>query len=973
MSRLIVPLGILAVLSGGCLPSFPDRSFSEDPEHDFDGDGLSELDGDCDDAQATAYPDGEEICDGIDNDCDGNIDEPTATDASTWYGDEDRDGYGADTFTLTSCTQPDGFSAESGDCDDAVAAINPAATETCDGTDNDCDGLIDEADPSMEGEATWYLDRDGDYVGDESESVESCDQPSASHVRDAGDCDDTDASIHPRAEERCNEKDDDCDGLIDDDDAVESPAVWTIDADGDGYGSAATSAATLEQCTPPDGYVEDASDCDDSDASVSPDGEEVCNEIDDDCDDVVDDGVQTTYFDDSDGDGYGNIAISQGACETPPSGFVSDATDCDDLNASVHPDADEYCDEIDNDCDEYTDESDAVDATVWYRDADEDGYGDDVVSEASCSAISGYVDVGGDCEDAMDGINPGATETCYTTDDDDCSGSTNDEGATACVTWYLDDDGDGYGTEDDDACLCVAEGSYRSRVTGDCDDSDTTISPDDLERCDSVDNDCDGDTDEEDADDCTAYFYDWDGDGYGINDSRCLCSDDGYYRTMALGDCDDEDAGVSPDTLMCGLYGEISSDTSVGYLSEGVVHAGGAAVKAFSGDFDYDLDGYTDIVAASTGFDSSYTDAGAVFLFRGPVSGEHLLDSTTDADMVVTSTQPQSYFGSEVSAGDFDGDYRDELLISAWGSGQSYFVDDGMNGIGTLTTSSVGVEVLGYGSVRALSDVNDDGFDDAVVASGTASTTYRLSSGYIAYGSLSGLIPDTSGGDFFDGRLSGSGNAGSIEALTAGGDVDSDGVSDLIAYTHSYWFLRVHLGPSTAGGTLSLVPDAEVNIEASEPVVSFIGDLNDDGYGDVVYGEYAYDGYSSTEGDLYNSGIVLVFIGDATGLQATSEEDANWILLGEDHYDEYGFDFGGGDINGDRSNDIVISSKEGRPALLYYGPLVDGSYVQSDADASFSFLNPEAVHSAGDVDSDGYDDLLVGSVDDEIYLFLGGP
>jgi len=773
------------------MPSFTERDFSENPKGDFDGDGLSELDGDCDDTQPLAYPGAEEVCDGIDNDCDGDADEDDATDATLWYGDGDHDGYGITTYTITACDQPEGFAAELGDCDDTLAGINPGATETCSGYDDDCDGLIDDEDPSMEGLHSWHLNADGDGYGDDSVTVEGC-EPPPGYVYDGGDCDDLNRDVYPGATEVCNERDDDCDGLTDDADAdMVGPETWYPDEDGDGYGSSALDAVTIEQCSQPEGYTADADDCDDADAEISPEGAEVCNEVDDDCDGVVDDGVQTTYFLDSDGDGFGNIEISAGACEVAPSGYVSDATDCDDLNVSVHPEADEFCDEIDNDCDEYTDESDAVDATVWYRDADEDGYGDDDVSESSCSSISGYVDVGGDCEDAMAGINPDATETCYTTDDDDCSGSTNDEGATACVTWYLDDDGDGYGTEDDDACLCVAEGSYRSRVTGDCDDSDTTISPDDLESCDSVDNDCDGDTDEEDADDCTAYFYDWDGDGYGVNDSRCLCSDDGYYRTTILGDCDDEDASISPDSLSCGLYGDVSNDGAAAVFQNTGATSNYqllSSTKSYHGNFDYNLDGHADLVMGNVQYDSSYSDAGAVLLFLGPIEGSYSIESSSDADLMFTVDSAQAYCGSEVGVGDFDGDGRVELIIGSVGSGRSFLVEDGMTGFGTLTDTSAGIVELAYeytsiGSVAAVGDVNDDGFDDAILSYTGGSSSYSVIQSYIAYGSTSGLQVDTYATTHY-GTYYGAGastdKTGLVGSYVSSGDLDGDGVTDVI-------------------------------------------------------------------------------------------------------------------------------------------------------------------------------------------------
>src|SRR5262245_12648453 len=83
-----------------------------------DMDGTSDCDGDCDDADAEVNPDAEEICDGIDNDCDGSTDGEDATGATTWYEDKDGDGFGISGVTVIACEQPRGYAADFGDCND---------------------------------------------------------------------------------------------------------------------------------------------------------------------------------------------------------------------------------------------------------------------------------------------------------------------------------------------------------------------------------------------------------------------------------------------------------------------------------------------------------------------------------------------------------------------------------------------------------------------------------------------------------------------------------------------------------------------------------------------------------------------------------------------------------------------------------------------------------------------------------------
>jgi hypothetical protein len=109
---------------------------------DEDGDGFTPSEGDCDDADASVNPAAEEVCDGIDNDCDDEIDDGVTVDQ---YPDADSDGFGAATSTAERlCPGTPGYVPDNTDCDDANAAVNPGITESCDGLDDDCDGAVDE-------------------------------------------------------------------------------------------------------------------------------------------------------------------------------------------------------------------------------------------------------------------------------------------------------------------------------------------------------------------------------------------------------------------------------------------------------------------------------------------------------------------------------------------------------------------------------------------------------------------------------------------------------------------------------------------------------------------------------------------------------------------------------------------------------------------------------------------------------------
>lgn len=484
-------------------------SFQEDV--DFDGDGYAS-DIDCDDSSALVHPGADEICDAIDNDCDGDIDEEVKT---LFYLDEDNDGFGNTEQSREGCEAPVGYVPTANDCDDSNAFVYPSANEICDDLDNDCDQEIDEG---LQGR--WSLDADLDGFGDPETTIEGC-RPDLSWVANDEDCNDQASNIHPNSEELCDGLDNNCDDEIDE--GVRSTYYW--DVDGDGFGDDFT---TVESCTQEDNMVVTGGDCNDIDPLISPAQDERCfDNTDNNCDGNIDEDSAIDallWYADLDNDTYGNPNSTQYSCEQPLN-FTDNDLDCNDFNNLQYPNAVEYCNGQDDDCDNSIDEDSPIGSSNYYRDFDGDGFGDPAISTLSCTQPMGFVANSSDCIDTDTTVYLNAPELC--------DGLINSCAGQLPID-EVDIDQDGYVE-----CVFDSNGWDGAAVLGDsdCDDLDETVYPTAPELCDGQVNACQGQM--------MPSELDADSDGY-VSCSIDVGGWDGSLLVQGGDDCDDSDANTHP-------------------------------------------------------------------------------------------------------------------------------------------------------------------------------------------------------------------------------------------------------------------------------------------------------------------------------------------------------------------------------------------------------------------------------------------
>ncbi len=421
------------------------------------------------------------------------------------------------------------------------------------------------------------------------------------------------------------------------------------------------------------------------------------------------------------------------------------------------------------------------------------------------------------------------------------------------------------------------------------------------------------------------------------------------------------------------------SDQQTALLGAAVARAG-----------DVNGDGYDDVIVGAYGYDNGQTNEGRVFVYYGSATG-----LSTTADWTAESDQAYASFGISVnSAGDVNGDGYDDVMIGATGydngqmdEGRVFVFHGSAAGLSTTADwTAEGDQVLAYfgSAVSTAGDVNGDGYDDILVGASQYYNNFDLFEGwaFVYHGSASGLNTTAAwsaeGGQMY---------AYFGSAVSTAGDVNNDGYDDIIVGAYGYSNGQSGEGRTFVyhGSATGLSAASTWTAESDQAGASFgiavdtAGDVNGDGYDDVVIGATGYDNNQTDEGRAY------VYHGSASGLNTT----AAWTAESDQASAQMGNAVGtAGDVNGDGYDDVIIGAyfydngqtDEGL-AYAFYGSAsglsasADWTVESDQASANFG----TSLGTAGDVNGDGTDDVIVGSPfydngesdEGRAYVFLG--
>ncbi len=419
-------------------------------------------------------------------------------------------------------------------------------------------------------------------------------------------------------------------------------------------------------------------------------------------------------------------------------------------------------------------------------------------------------------------------------------------------------------------------------------------------------------------------------------------------------------------------FGSSSFSGNINALSADVIMTGETIVNYFglsvSTAGDVNGDGYSDVIVGARGNNSAI---GKSYIFLGsPTIGGSV--TATNADVKMTGEAASDNFGRSVStAGDVNGDGYSDVIVGAYfndaggiDAGRSYIYYGGlsMDNIADVTMSGeTSSDQFGY-SVSTAGDMNGDGYDDFIV--GAIFNDINGSNSGRAYLYLNSLTGSDITDDFFTGEAAN--NLFGIRVSTAG-DVNGDGYSDVIvgAYGNngstgkSYIYFGGHNRDNIADVTMT--GEATSNVFGNS--VSSAGDVNGDGYNDVIVG---------ANGNNSNTGKSYIFFGGSSISGNINASLADVTMTGEATNNSFGSTVSSaGDVNGDGYSDVIVgasgnNSNTGKSYIFFGGSSISGNINASSADVimigeSTSTRFGFSVSSAGDVNGDGYSDVIVGA------------
>lgn len=463
---------------------------------------------------------------------------------------------------------------------------------------------------------------------------------------------------------------------------------------------------------------------------------------------------------------------------------------------------------------------------------------------------------------------------------------------------------------------------------------------------------------------------------------------DGYSDVIIGASYSDVIVGAPSTTKNGTIYIYYGSPSGIIAATPTIFEAGQDGAQfgySVAGAGDVNGDGFSDVIAGAPYYDNGETDEGIVRLYYGSASGINPLSVTLDANVA------GALFGLSVSsAGDVNGDGYSDVAVGSpqFGSGQYqegavYIFMGSAAGINTTAAGRMESNIPeGYlgGSISGAGDLNGDGFAD-VVAGATLYSKGQTYEGaaYIYMGSATGLANVAA-------KIVETNQPSSLmSCASSAGDVNGDGYSDLIFGHHGFDSPEENEGGISmlygSAGVLSTRYSAKIELNQAEAglgtSVAIAGDINGDGFSDVIVGSPQYDF------GQYNEGTATVYLGSANGLSGVPA-----TLQRNQESSGFGISVASaGDVNGDGYDDVIVGAPfynngeafEGA-AFLYYGS--NGGIINApvllEKNQAYAFFGI-SVSAAGDVNGDGYDDLLVGATgfnngqtgEGGVFLYLG--